>query len=144
MDHKLACDSLASERYLLGELEGPELKEFEQHTFSCAECCNDLVATYAFMCEARAVLAARRSEASFSQIASAISLGRIVVIAGLTVCAMAELSPFSPPLWLSHASLAFLFLAVAFLYLPQRRKGRSLPFGSVADTPAKSELGRAD
>jgi hypothetical protein len=38
MDHKLATDSMAVERYLLGEMTSDERTLFEKHAFDCDEC----------------------------------------------------------------------------------------------------------
>jgi hypothetical protein len=38
MDHKLATDSMAVEKYLLGEMTSDERKLFEKHAFDCDEC----------------------------------------------------------------------------------------------------------
>ena len=38
MDHKLATDSMAVEKYLLGELNADERTIFEKHAFDCDEC----------------------------------------------------------------------------------------------------------
>jgi hypothetical protein len=42
MIHEEAANSLASERYLLGELSGDEREAFEAHFFSCDACAEDL------------------------------------------------------------------------------------------------------
>src|SRR4029077_10615261 len=41
MDHREAVETLALERYLLGELPDQERDAFEEHFFSCAECAED-------------------------------------------------------------------------------------------------------
>ena len=38
MDHRQAVETLALERYLLGEMADQERDAFEEHFFSCAEC----------------------------------------------------------------------------------------------------------
>jgi hypothetical protein len=43
MDHQEAMSTLASERYLLGEMTDTERDSFEEHFFSCAECAEDVV-----------------------------------------------------------------------------------------------------
>jgi hypothetical protein len=43
MDHQEAVNTLASERYLLGEMTDAERDSFEEHYFSCAECTEDLI-----------------------------------------------------------------------------------------------------
>jgi len=42
MDHRRAVETLAVERYLLGELNEQERDAFEDHFFSCAECAEDV------------------------------------------------------------------------------------------------------
>jgi hypothetical protein len=41
MDHRQAVETLAIERYLLGEMTDHERDTFEEHFFSCAECAED-------------------------------------------------------------------------------------------------------
>jgi len=41
MDHRQAIETLALERYLLGEMAEEERDAFEEHFFSCAECAED-------------------------------------------------------------------------------------------------------
>jgi hypothetical protein len=38
MEHSKAIDSMAAERYILGELNGEERDAFEEHYFDCTEC----------------------------------------------------------------------------------------------------------
>jgi anti-sigma factor RsiW len=42
MTHAEALQTLASERYLLGEMKEPEREAFEDHYFSCAACAEDV------------------------------------------------------------------------------------------------------
>jgi hypothetical protein len=44
MEHQEAIDTLASERYILGEMSEAERDSFEEHFFSCAECAGDVLA----------------------------------------------------------------------------------------------------
>ncbi|HEY7291962.1 MAG TPA: zf-HC2 domain-containing protein [Vicinamibacterales bacterium] len=44
MEHQEAVRTLASERYLLGEMTEAERDSFEEHYFSCAECADDVLA----------------------------------------------------------------------------------------------------
>jgi anti-sigma factor RsiW len=44
MEHQEAIDTLASERYILGEMSEAERDSFEEHFFSCAECADDVLA----------------------------------------------------------------------------------------------------
>lgn len=64
MDHAEAVRSGAVERYLLGELAGPERDQYEEHVFDCPQCADNLKATVAFVDNARSVLAARPDEIS--------------------------------------------------------------------------------
>jgi anti-sigma factor RsiW len=43
MEHQEAVSTLASERYLLGEMTDTERDSFEEHFFSCAECAEDVL-----------------------------------------------------------------------------------------------------
>lgn len=42
MKHEEAVETLAAERYALGELQATELEQFEEHFFSCPECAQDV------------------------------------------------------------------------------------------------------
>ncbi|HYP06066.1 MAG TPA: zf-HC2 domain-containing protein [Bryobacteraceae bacterium] len=42
MKHEEAVETLAAERYILGELDEPERERFEEHFFQCAECADDI------------------------------------------------------------------------------------------------------
>jgi anti-sigma factor RsiW len=55
MNHKAAEETLAVERYLLGDMTAPELDQFEEHLFSCPECAESVQAGAAFVDNARAV-----------------------------------------------------------------------------------------
>ena len=59
MDHEEALRIQAAERYLLGEMAGPELQAFEEHYFSCPECAEALTADAIFADNARNVFADR-------------------------------------------------------------------------------------
>jgi len=43
MEHQEAIDTLASERYILGEMSEAERDSFEEHYFSCAVCADDVL-----------------------------------------------------------------------------------------------------
>lgn len=60
MDHKLATDSMAVERYLLGELTSDELKLFEEHAFVCDECGDAIDNGVAFLDNGRALVEGER------------------------------------------------------------------------------------
>lgn len=55
MDHIKADRTLASERYLLGEMSAPEREEFEEHIFVCSECAETVRTGAVFADNARAV-----------------------------------------------------------------------------------------
>ena len=55
MDHNEALRLQAAEKYVLGELPPPLRDEFEAHFFECQECAQDVIATAAFVDNARAV-----------------------------------------------------------------------------------------
>jgi hypothetical protein len=56
MDHADALRLNATERYVLNELKGAQLDEFEEHLFDCQECTLDLRATSAFLNVSKNVL----------------------------------------------------------------------------------------
>jgi len=60
MDHELAIQNQAVERYILGEMEPEEREAFEEHFFLCELCGGDVRATFAFAEEARAIFKERR------------------------------------------------------------------------------------
>jgi len=62
MNHTEAVNKRAVERYLLGEMEGPESDEFETHFFECTECAEELKTGAIFEENARAVF--REEQAS--------------------------------------------------------------------------------
>jgi hypothetical protein len=55
MRHSEADQTMATERYLLGEMSGPELDDFEEHMFECVKCAEAVRAGAAFAENARAV-----------------------------------------------------------------------------------------
>lgn len=56
MDHNLAAETQAVERYLLGEMDPKERDSFEEHYFTCPECAKDVRAAARFRANAREVL----------------------------------------------------------------------------------------
>ena len=60
MDHKLATDSMAVERYLLGELNSDERKELEQHAFACDACGDAIQNGIVFLDSGRALVQGER------------------------------------------------------------------------------------
>ncbi|HLJ86549.1 MAG TPA: hypothetical protein VKZ53_06980 [Candidatus Angelobacter sp.] len=59
MDHKIAMETYAAERYLLGELRGKEQEEYEDHFFNCPTCAEEVRVAAAFVNHARAELIRR-------------------------------------------------------------------------------------
>ena len=57
MNHQLAINTRATERYLLGELDDESRSAFEEHYFSCGACADDVRATAQFVDNAKAVMA---------------------------------------------------------------------------------------
>ena len=56
ISHEEAVQTLATEKYLLGELY-PELRDqFEEHVFSCQQCSFDLWAAATFLAHAKVIL----------------------------------------------------------------------------------------
>jgi hypothetical protein len=56
MDHKLATDSMAVERYLLGELNSDERTQFEEHAFACDVCADAIQNGIVFLDSGRALV----------------------------------------------------------------------------------------
>ena len=55
MNHEMAVELHATERYQLGEFSPEEREAFEEHYFDCPECAGDVRAAAAFRANARAV-----------------------------------------------------------------------------------------
>jgi hypothetical protein len=55
MNHEMAVQLHATERYLLGEFSAEEREAFEEHFFDCAVCAEDVRAAAAFRANAKAV-----------------------------------------------------------------------------------------
>ena len=65
VDHDEAVRTLATEKYLLGEML-PDLREqFEMHLFDCEHCAFDLWAAVTFLAHVKAIFS-EESEAPFS------------------------------------------------------------------------------
>src|SRR5258705_12565548 len=64
MNHQEALREMAVERYLLGELNGASLDNFEEHLFECSECAMDVKNGVTFIDAARTELSAPRKGAS--------------------------------------------------------------------------------
>lgn len=61
MDHEIAIQNQAAERYVLGEMDQQERDAFEEHFFSCEACAGDVRATTDFADAARAIFRERPS-----------------------------------------------------------------------------------
>src|ERR1700732_5377478 len=55
MDHDIAVQTGAVERYILGEMEGNERELFEEHFFECETCSMDVRASAVFVANTRAL-----------------------------------------------------------------------------------------
>lgn len=55
MDHETSINTLAAEKYSLGELSSPEREQFEQHFFECPECAESVRVGFQFGESARIV-----------------------------------------------------------------------------------------
>jgi hypothetical protein len=64
MDHNLASETYAAERYLLGEMPPEERDEFEEHFFSCRVCGEDVQIASVFIENAKALYRERDRQAS--------------------------------------------------------------------------------
>ena len=60
MRHEAVVETLAPEKYVLGELTGAEREEFEEHYFTCAECADEVRSAAALMDTLKAELFARK------------------------------------------------------------------------------------
>ena len=58
MNHQLAVNTRATERYMLGELDEESRSAFEEHYFSCRVCADDVRAAVQFVDNAKAVMTA--------------------------------------------------------------------------------------
>lgn len=61
MDHELAVQNQAVERYVLGEMQPDERDAFEEHYFECESCAGDVRATSDFVEAAKAIFREGRS-----------------------------------------------------------------------------------
>jgi hypothetical protein len=55
VDHDEAVRTLATEKYLLGEMYPDSREEFELHLFDCEQCSFDLWAAVTFLAHAKAI-----------------------------------------------------------------------------------------
>jgi Putative zinc-finger len=66
MEHSEAIRLKAAEQYLLGELSGDLREQYEEHFFSCVECCEEVKAGAAFIDSARDILGSQENPALLS------------------------------------------------------------------------------
>jgi anti-sigma factor RsiW len=83
MDHKTAVRSLATERYILGELSPAERDEFEEHLSDCPECMEDVSTAEMFVANSRAVLRIKPQPACLRRRTAGLSLCACVLRASL-------------------------------------------------------------
>jgi hypothetical protein len=93
MEHSEAIETMAAERYALGELTGAERDAFEEHFFDCAECAMSVRDGAAITTglrslgleEARPVRTAARGRASWLGFAAAAALAAVIVYQNVAV-----------------------------------------------------------
>jgi anti-sigma factor RsiW len=73
MNHEVAANSHAVERYLLGEMPVPERDAFEEHYFTCAECAGEIRSASELMRDMKAALRDFRSQPEASSTAGWLS-----------------------------------------------------------------------
>jgi hypothetical protein len=66
MNHEVAANTHAVERYLLGEMPVPERDAFEEHYFTCAECAGEIRSASEMMRDMKSALRDFRSEPKVS------------------------------------------------------------------------------
>ena len=95
MNHQEALQEMAVERYLLGELSGASLDNFEEHLFECQECTADVTAGVTFIEATRTELDApsrvlapipKRSPAWISWFTSPWTLGPALAACMVALC----------------------------------------------------------
>ena len=109
MNHQEALQEMAVERYLLGELSGKSLDNFEEHLFDCSECTTDVKAGVSFLDGARTELMFPRRVAAAS-----------------TTKTRGWLSWLTSPLVLSPALAACVALLAVQTFVVQPRMKREL------------------
>ncbi len=63
MEHQNAIETLATERYVLGEMNEDEINEFEEHYFGCRECADAVRNGTTFFDSGKSVVRERQKEA---------------------------------------------------------------------------------
>ena len=64
MDHEIATQMKAPERYVIGELDAAERESFEEHFAGCPSCMDEVTSISAFAANARAVFRERAAESA--------------------------------------------------------------------------------
>ena len=124
MEHEIAVQTQAVERYFLGELTPEEREAFEQHFFVCDSCAADVRAASAFIENAKGVFSetkARSPQPSW----------------------LAWLRPaFSfAPAYAAVAALCLIFVGYdTFHVIPELKAPQSLPSGVILEGHTRSEL----
>jgi hypothetical protein len=148
-EHDLAVQNRAVERYVLGELSGPERDAFEDHFFSCAMCAEDVRATTMFVDNAKAVLSEPPKPLARSQAAprtvSRSWFGWLqpasVAFAALCLAMVGYQSAVViPALKLPHAIPATVLHAATRGSVPVFEQGQPLSFEIMPESPAAGEL----
>jgi Putative zinc-finger len=85
MNHQLAVNTKATERYLLGELDDDSRSAFEEHYFSCRACADDVRTAAQFVDNAKAVMSAGRIPGS-RWFPGAWAESRVLIPAALAAC----------------------------------------------------------
>jgi hypothetical protein len=88
MDHESAGQTLATERYFLGEMTPEERDAFEGHFFSCAECANDVYTTFVFLENVKVVLSKPDKPSARDWLAWLKPLTAVPAFAALALAAM--------------------------------------------------------
>jgi anti-sigma factor RsiW len=125
MNHREAVETLALERYLLGEMADQERDAFEEHFFSCAECAEDARAGGAM----RDAVAAGMAMPAATKMSPA---GRLLTMPA----PRRRLTSIVVP-WAAAASLALVAGYQAFIAVPAlRRNARPMALAPVTLRPA--------
>jgi anti-sigma factor RsiW len=128
MTHQHAIETMASERYLLGEMDEQERDRFEAHYFDCADCAEDIRTAGRIRREvrktAKAAVAAPALVSSHAPLAKTARVIRPVRSAWLRPAFVAP--------WAAAASLALVLGYQSLVTLPELR--RASPTSAMAPT----------
>lgn len=146
MDHHVAVESGAVERYTLRTMAPEEATAFELHFFGCESCARDLRVAAAFQANAREVLAEDRKAKAMESKAKAMEGNAKAMESKATEGKVQSLPPREGPggagrkrmpEWLSPLLAAGL-TAMAFLGWQQFQGGEAVEFASMPATTLKS------